>query len=101
MTKEEYEADKARRATLAQQQAEVTAGSAPTPTQEENDLAALGLLHPDEKAAASTAEMPSVAAQQAYLALGIDPNLKAGTPLPPAAARQPERATPRTEPPKP
>src|SRR5580765_3635905 len=97
MTKEEYEADKARRATLAQQQAEVTTGSVPTPTQEENDLAALGLLHPDEKAAASTAEMPSVAAQQAYLASGVEPGARPGTPLPPAgsAARQSERSVPR------
>lgn len=82
MTEEEYQADKARRAQLTQQTMEVTAGSTPTPTQEENDRLKLGLMHPDEKADPDAPEMPSVAVQQAYLASNKDPNLEPGTPLP-------------------
>ena len=65
-------------------------------------------MHPDEKAqAAQDKTMPSVAAQQAYLASGADANLKPGTPLPPSGeSRRPappeQRSVPRTpEPPKP
>jgi hypothetical protein len=66
----------------------------PTPTQEENDLLALGLMHPDEKSqSAQDKAMPSVAAQQAYLATGEalpHAHHAAASPAPPARPRQPE-----------
>ena len=72
--KREYEQRKERTAALTNLTLQSTDGVAigpPTPTQEENDLLALGLMHPDEKQqSASDKAMPSVAAQQAYLATG-------------------------------
>ena len=115
-TEEEYQQDKTRRANLTQQTLAVTEGQTPTPTQEENDKLALGLMHPDEKAAPTAPEMPAVAVQQAYLASDKNPDLKPGMPLPPeekpppgtqpplggSTRREPERSVPRTpEPPKP
>jgi len=109
---QEYQQRKERTATLTNLTLQSTDGSAlpPTPTQEENDLLALGLMHPDEKAqTAQDKAMPSVAAQQAYLASGADASLKPGTPLPPSGeSRRPppappeQRSVPRTpEQPKP
>jgi hypothetical protein len=95
--KQEYEQQKERRATLTTMTLASTDGMAqpPTPTQEENDLAALGLLHPDEKAQADLKPMPSVAAQQAYLATGE------ALPTAPAAKPAPRPASPpRQEPPR-
>jgi hypothetical protein len=67
-----------------------TALGPPTPTQEENDLLALGLMHPDDKAAPPQDKaMPSVAAQQAYL--------QDGTALPQRAAASPARPAPAAE----
>lgn len=67
MTKEQYEADKQARATLTEQTLKVTGGSTPTPTQEENDLLRLGLMHPDEKADPDNPVMPQLAVQQAVV----------------------------------
>jgi hypothetical protein len=92
--KQEYEQQKERRATLTTMTLASTDGMAqpPTPTQEENDLAALGLLHPDEKAQADLKPMPPVAAQQAYLATGE------ALPAAPAAKPAARPAAPRQEP---
>jgi hypothetical protein len=92
--RQEYEQRKERTAALTDLTLQSTDGSMvpPTPTQEENDLLALGLMHPDDKAqAAQDKMMPSVAAQQAYLATGAE--------MPKAPAAAPRPATPpRTEP---
>jgi|KBSMisStandDraft_5_1062788.scaffolds.fasta_scaffold432514_2 hypothetical protein len=66
----EYDQQKERRAALTNLTLRVTESQTPTPTQEENDLARLGLLHPDEKGPGAAPEMPTVAAQQEYLASG-------------------------------
>lgn len=96
--KAEYEQQKARRAELTQMTLQVAEGQTPTPTQEENDLLRLGLMHPDEKAAPAAPEMPSLQAQQAYMAAGeprLAPVQQQRTP-PPAARPAPEqRAVPR------
>jgi hypothetical protein len=99
--RQEYQQRKERTATLTNATLQSTDGSVlvPTPTQEENDLLALGLMHPDEKTqSAQDKAMPSVAAQQAYLARGE------ALPTAPAAARpapphrpEPERSVPRAE----
>ena len=67
VTEEQYRADQQARAALTAQQLKVTEQSQPTPTQEENDLLRLGLMHPDDKANPDNPEMPSLAAQQALL----------------------------------
>lgn len=88
--KKDYEQRKERVATLTNLTLQSTDGTAfrPTPTQEENDLLALGLMHPDEKAPPATDKaMPSVAAQQAYLASGEA--LPAAHPAPAAPAQRP------------
>lgn len=66
--KAEYEQTKTRQAEITAMSLEVSESQQPTPTQEENDLLALGLMHPDDKAVAAAPEMPPVGAQQAYLA---------------------------------
>jgi len=93
--KKDYEQRKERVATLTNLTLQSTDGTAirPTPTQEENDLLALGLMHPDEKAPpAMDKAMPSLAAQQAYMATGEA--LPAARPAPaaprPSVPRQPE-----------
>jgi hypothetical protein len=71
--KQEYTQRKERTAALTNLTLQSTEGTAvrPTPTQEENDLLALGLMHPDEKVPPATDKaMPSLAAQQAYMATG-------------------------------
>jgi hypothetical protein len=92
--KREYEQRKERTATLTNATLQSTDGSVlqPTPTQEENDLLALGLMHPDDKVqSAQDKAMPSVAAQQAYLATGEALPQAHHAPAPPAARpRQPE-----------
>jgi len=95
--RQEYEQRKERTAALTDLTLQSTDGSMvpPTPTQEENDLLALGLMHPDDKAQAPQDKMmPSVAAQQAYLATGAEmpkPPARAASPAPrPAPPRQPE-----------
>jgi hypothetical protein len=67
MDEEQYRADQKVRAELTEQTLKVTSQSQPTPTQEENDLLRLGLMHPDEKATPDNPEMPSLAVQQAML----------------------------------
>jgi hypothetical protein len=72
---QEYQDRKERTAALTDLTLQSTDGGGmtlqPTPTQEENDLLALGLMHPDDKAQAGQDKgMPSLAAQQAYLASG-------------------------------
>jgi hypothetical protein len=106
--KTEYQQRRERTAALTSMTLASTDGTAlgpPTPTQEENDLLALGLMHPDDKAVPPQDKgMPSVAAQQAYLASGEAlPQAQSRTqptpaPRPPPA---PERSVPRSEPPKP
>jgi len=106
--KREYQQRKERTAALTNLTLASTDGTAlgpPTPTQEENDLLALGLMHPDDKAVSPQDKaMPSVAAQQAYLASGEAlPQAQSRpqatpAPRPPPA---PERSVPRSEPPKP
>lgn len=66
-TEDQYRADQKVRAELTEQTLKVTDQSQPTPTQEENDLLRLGLMHPDEKASPDNPEMPSLAAQQALI----------------------------------
>ena len=44
--------------------AEVMENSKPTPTQEEADLAKLGLLHPDDRVDPENPEMPSLEEQR-------------------------------------
>ena len=66
----EYDQQKERRAALTNLTLRVTESAVPTPTQEEIDLTKLGLLHPDEKSPGASPEMPTVAAQQEYLASG-------------------------------
>lgn len=105
---QEYTQQKERRAALTEMTLRHTEQQTPTPTQEENDRAKLGILHPDEKAQPNNPEMPPVAAQQAYLASGENkPELvmpqaqqRSGAQPPPRSperpvARQPER--PATE----
>jgi len=103
----DYDQQKERRAALTNLTLRVTESAVPTPTQEEIDLTKLGLLHPDEKSQGAAPEMPTVAAQQEYLASGegrMEPveRREARTPTPPAAHRpQPEqrpaeRNVPRT-----
>jgi hypothetical protein len=66
--KTDYEQTKSRRAELTAMSLQVSESQQPTPTQEENDLAALGLLDPDDKAVPAAPEMPPLGMQQAYLA---------------------------------
>jgi len=92
----EYDQQKERRAALTSLTLRVTESAVPTPTQEENDMAKLGLLHPDEKSQGAAPEMPTVAAQQAYLASGegsMEPveRRDARTQVPPAHRPQPEQ----------
>lgn len=87
-TQEEYAARKERVATLTNLTLASTEGTAvrPTPTQEENDLLALGLMHPDDKAPPTQERaMPPLEAQRAYLA--------DGTALPSAPATVAPRTT--------
>ena len=104
----DYDQQTERRAALTNLTLRVTESQTPTPTQEENDLAKLGLLHPDEKSQGAAPEMPPVAAQQEYLATGegrMEPveRREARTPAPPAPPahrpqpeqRPAERAAPR------
>ena len=96
----EYEQQKERRAALTNLTLRVTESATPTPTQEEIDLTKLGLLHPDEKSPGTAPEMPTVAAQQEYLASGegrMEPveRRDARTPAPPA---HPPRGTPEQRP---
>lgn len=65
--KAQYDQQKARQAEITAMSLQVSESQQPTPTQEENDLAALGLMHPDDKVAVTAPEMPPVGAQQAYL----------------------------------
>lgn len=67
MDEQQYRADQAARAQLTEQTLAVTAQSQPTPTQEENDLLKLGLMHPDDKANPDVPVMPPLAVQQAAL----------------------------------
>jgi hypothetical protein len=106
--KTEYEQRKERTAQLTNLTLQATDGNSqqPTPTQEENDLAALGLLHPDEKSSPPANPMPPLAAQQAYLREGTAlpnapapvtttaPRTTAAT-TPPRA--EPDRTVPRSE----
>jgi hypothetical protein len=80
-TKEEYQADVEARAKLTEQQNLATSQSQPTPTQEENDLLRLGLMHVDEKVSPDNPEMPPVAVQQLYVQQSIA-NAGAGEPPP-------------------
>jgi hypothetical protein len=99
--RQEYQQRKERTATLTNATLLSTDGNTlpPTPTQEENDLLALGLMHPDEKVQPPQDKaMPSVAAQQAYLARGEAlPSAPPASPRPAAPPHQAERSVPRTE----
>lgn len=103
--KTEYEQRKERTAALTNLTLQATDGNSqqPTPTQEENDLAALGLLHPDEKSNPPANPMPPLAAQQAYLQSGTAlPSAPATSPAAPRTTTtppraEPERTVPRSE----
>ena len=97
----EYDEQKERRAALTASTLMVTENSRPIPTQEENDLLKLGLMHPDEKSTPAAPKMPALEVQRAYLTSGEG----SGEPVKeePAAppARQvppPARATPEQRP---
>jgi hypothetical protein len=68
--KQNYQQQTERTRALTDLTLRVTESQTPTPTQEENDLAKLGLLHPDEKSVPNSPEMPPLHAQQAYVASG-------------------------------
>jgi hypothetical protein len=68
--KQDYQQQTERRRALTDLTLRVTESQTPTPTQEENDLAKLGLLHPDEKEDPNNPEMPPLHVQQAYLETG-------------------------------
>jgi len=97
----EYDQQKERRAALTTSTLMVTENSRPIPTQEENDLLKLGLMHPDEISNPAAPKMPSLEVQRAYLTSGegsVEPVKEE-----PAApqARQvppPARATPEQRP---
>ena len=90
--KTQYEQRKERVARLTELTLQSTDGTMfrPTPTQEENDLFALGLLDPDDKVPPPQDRvMPSVAAQRAYLESGEALPQAQARPAAPAAPRQP------------
>ena len=94
-TMEEYTQRKERVAALTAASLTATDGMAqqPTPTQEENDKLALGLMGVDEKSSPPANPMPPLAAQQAYVQDGT------ALPSPPAATAAPRTTTttaPRT-----
>ena len=96
----DYDQQKERRAALTNLTLRVTESQTPTPTQEENDLAKLGLLHPDEKSQPAAPEMPPVAAQQAFVASGegsMEPVERARE-VPRAPTPQSQRAAPEQRP---
>lgn len=67
---QDYQQRKERTAALTNLTLQSTDGNSlpPTPTQEENDKFALGLMHPDEKVTPPQDKlMPPLGAQQAYL----------------------------------
>jgi hypothetical protein len=68
-TMEEYNQRKERVASLTAASLTATDGMAqqPTPTQEENDKLALGLMSVDDKSSPPANPMPPLAAQQAYV----------------------------------
>jgi hypothetical protein len=68
-TMEEYNQRRERVAALTAASLTATDGMAqqPTPTQEENDKLALGLMGVDEKSSPPANPMPPLAAQQAYV----------------------------------
>jgi len=66
----EYDEQKERRAALTASTLMVTENSRPIPTQEENDLLKLGLMHPDEKSTPAAPKMPALEVQRAYLTSG-------------------------------
>jgi len=84
MTEEEYRADKEARAKLTQATL-LASQNTPTPTQEENDLLKLGLMHPDDKASPDVQEMPPLDEQQAMVDAAV------------RDAAVPERPTPEPE----
>jgi len=101
--KQEYTQRRERTAALTNLTLQSTEGTAvrPTPTQEENDLLALGLMHPDEKAPPATDKaMPSLAAQQAYMATGEHLPSAAAAPVTrqPAAPQPVQRREPEQRP---
>lgn len=71
----------------ANAEAEKRQSAVPTPTQEENDLLALGLMHPDEKKQSGTPEevMPHTATRATPAAPRAAPS--APPPHPPAAGQ--------------
>ena len=93
---QDYQQQKERRAALTNLTLRVTESQTPTPTQEENDRFALGLMHPDEKAAATAPEMPPLVAQQAYVTTG-EGSLEPVT----REDRRPALAARQTQPPRP
>ena len=89
----EYDQQKERRAALTNLTLKVTESAVPTPTQEEIDLTKLGLLHPDDKGQGASPEMPTVAAQQEYLASGqgsMEPVERARDTARPQVAHRPQ-----------
>jgi hypothetical protein len=84
---------------LSAEAAAVMDQSDPTPTQEENDAAMMGMPHPDEQAADHAPMMPPLHEQYARLAAAAEPKRRAGPPAahhapaprPPAASAAPDK----------
>ena len=81
VTEEQYQADKAARAQLTAATLSQTEQGTPTPTQEENDKLALGLLHPDDKAPDGSPVIPSLAAQNALFEVKAGPPINRDVPM--------------------
>jgi len=96
----EYDEQKERRAALTTSTLMVTENSRPIPTQEENDLLKLGLMHPDEISNPAAPKMPSLEVQRAYLTSGegsVEPVKEEPAP-PTRQVPPPARATPEQRP---
>jgi hypothetical protein len=85
---------------LSAEAAAVMDQSHPTPTQEENDAAMMGIAHPDEQAADHGPVMMPLHEQYARLAAAAEPKRRAGPPAahhaapaprPPAVSAAPDK----------
>ena len=96
----EYDEQKERRAALTTSTLMVTENSRPIPTQEENDLLRLGLMHPDEISNPASPKMPALEVQRAYLTSGegsVEP-VKEEPAAPPTRHVPPPRPQPEQRP---
>ena len=96
----EYDEQKERRAALTTSTLMVTENSRPIPTQEENDLLRLGLMHPDDISNPASPKMPALEVQRAYLTSGegsVEP-VREEPPATPARQVPPPRPQPEQRP---